>query len=86
MNDGSEGEILLVLVLWITESEDAMYLHIMNSAKQSKQLRGNLGDELTPTFDKVMRAQAAVMDYQQGSCFRIWQKTYLMNLNTDSDR
>ena len=33
MNDVSEGEILLVLVLWITQTVDAMYLHIMNLAK-----------------------------------------------------
>lgn len=49
------------------------------------QRQGNLGDKLTPTFDKVMSAQEAVMDYQRGSCFHISLKTYLMNLNTGSD-
>lgn len=53
--------------------------------KQATLRQGNLGDKLTLTFDKVMSAQEAVMDYQRGSCFHISLKTYLMNLNTGSD-
>lgn len=43
--------------------------------------QGNLGDKLNPTFDKVMSAQEAIMDYQGSSCFYISLKT-LMSLNT----
>lgn len=87
MNDVSEGEISTM-----NHTDCECYVPPYNVFSQIKQdggetqRQGNLGDKLTPTFDKAMTAQEAVMDNQRGSCFHILLKTYLMNPNPGSDR
>ena len=66
------------------------HLHEGNFAKQSKlvqKVQGEATLEINSplTFDNVMNAQEAGMDYQPGACFHISLKTSLMNQNTGSD-